>query len=155
MRFPSTLSFAIREPSGASYPAWTMALLALEVPQQTSSSFSRTQTRAAQRDNSRAEAAPETPAPIMITSYIDTPFYFARIFAHTDISNRAKKEPDKLPHPHAFFLSGSLLLSQFCFLIISLPANVILSFSAYHGIAAYNATAAIAPRIGPTSGTMP
>ena len=43
MAFPSTLSFAFSVPGFASNPAWIMALLALEVPQQTSSSRSMTQ----------------------------------------------------------------------------------------------------------------
>ena len=42
--FPRTFNFAIREPSFASYPACTIALFALDVPQQTSSSFSITHT---------------------------------------------------------------------------------------------------------------
>ena len=69
---PLTLSFAMREPSCASYPAWTMALLALEVPQHTSSSFSNTQIFPSYRDSSRAEAAPDTPLPMITTSYIIT-----------------------------------------------------------------------------------
>ena len=65
---PATFNFAIRLPAGASKPAWTMPLLALLVPQHTSSSFSRTRMSNANRDNSRAMAQPLTPAPTMTTS---------------------------------------------------------------------------------------
>ena len=45
IRLPSRFIFAIRLPCAASKPAWTMALLALEVPQHTSSAFSSTSIR--------------------------------------------------------------------------------------------------------------
>ena len=74
--FPRTFSLAMREPSGASYPAWIMALFALDVPQHTSSHFSTTHTSTWYLDNSLAMAHPVTPAPIIHTSYIhDLPFF--------------------------------------------------------------------------------
>ena len=47
-----------------------MALLALDVPQQTSSSFSTTRIFASYRESSRAQAHPDTPAPIMMMADI-------------------------------------------------------------------------------------
>ena len=67
---PSTFSLAIREPGLASYPAWTMALLALEVPVHTSSSLSMTRILASYRDSSLAQEQPDTPAPMIRMSYI-------------------------------------------------------------------------------------
>ena len=65
---PSTLRRAMSVPGWASKPAWTMAELARDVPQQTSSSASRTHARTSRRESSRAIAQPETPAPMMATS---------------------------------------------------------------------------------------
>ena len=67
-RDPSKLRRAIRVPVAASKPACTIAELAFEVPQQTSSSASSTHALRRRRESSRAIAHPQTPAPMTMTS---------------------------------------------------------------------------------------
>ena len=76
---PSTLNLALLEPGLASYPACTIPLFALEVPEQTSSSFSSTATDSSYLESSRATAEPTTPAPITTTSYL--PIIFSISFS--------------------------------------------------------------------------
>ena len=72
---PRTLSSALRVPGLASKPAWTIALLALEVPSQTSLSLSITHILSLYFESSIAAAQPTAPAPIIITSYTRSPLW--------------------------------------------------------------------------------
>ena len=68
--FPLTQSSAIKEPGGASNPVWITPVFAFEVPEATSSPFSITHAFILYRDISLAIQHPDTPAPIIIKSYI-------------------------------------------------------------------------------------
>jgi len=74
--FPFTLYLAINVPSLGSYPAWTIAEFAFDVPIETSFSFSITMTFKLYFVNSLNIDAPITPAPIIATSYINFTSYF-------------------------------------------------------------------------------
>ncbi|MPM59911.1 hypothetical protein SDC9_106757 [bioreactor metagenome] len=70
---PRTFSLAFNVPSFASNPPCTIALLALVVPWQTSTPFSKTTVFKSYFDSCLAIALPEIPAPIIATSNILLP----------------------------------------------------------------------------------
>ena len=86
--FPITFNFAFIVPGTASNPAWMIALFALDVSLQTSSSFSITHVFNLYLETSLAIALPVTPAPIITTSNISIPLLY-----HTKKARQIKRLP--------------------------------------------------------------